>query len=395
MKLQAQSSKLLREALQKSAKCMTTKNVVAIFNNVLLTMKERDKFFFTSSTGESQLTVPAPLTIVEGEFTSPIALSVNVVILFLSTLPDCTITFDFAKNNQSVEMTYCTGDVDHVKTGKASVPCEDGKAFTFMKSVDAACTHIQLPMAVVDEVLSQARNFLAEDLLRPVMSVLCVDVAEDKSEVVFVGTDGNILYKRNHSNDEQKGGSDFFRSGESRKTLIHRNYFKILSAFDGCETVDIENDGHVIRFSSGDIELICKHIEGKYPNYNSVIPKSSPYYVVFDKKEMLGILRRVSLFSSSVSNLIEVEKNGMFLIVSASDSDFAKSGEDQVFLSEAACTDGFKIGLKYDSFRTCISAIPSNTIRMRLLDNSHAVVFTADEPAPNVLALEMPMLLDE
>ena len=73
MKLQAQSSKLLREALQKSAKCMTTKNVVAIFNNVLLTMKERDKFYFTSSTGEAQLTVPAPLTIVEGEFTSPIA----------------------------------------------------------------------------------------------------------------------------------------------------------------------------------------------------------------------------------------------------------------------------------------------------------------------------------
>lgn len=102
MKLQAQSSKLLREALQKSAKCMTTKNVVTIFNNVLLTMKERDKFYFTSSTGESQLTVPAPLTIVEGEFTSPIALSVNVVIPFLSTLPDCTITFDFAKNNQSV-----------------------------------------------------------------------------------------------------------------------------------------------------------------------------------------------------------------------------------------------------------------------------------------------------
>ena len=168
-----------------------------------------------------------------------------------------------------------------------------------------------------------------------------------------------------------------------------------MSAFDGCESVDIENDGHIIRFSSGDIELICKHVDGKYPNYNSVIPKSSPYYVVFDKKEMLGILRRISLFSSSVSNLIEVEKNGMFLTVSASDSDFAKSGEDQVFLSEAACSDGFKIGLKSDSFRTCISAIPSNTIRMRLLDSSHAVVLTADEPAPNVLALEMPMLLNE
>ena len=135
-----------------------------------------------------------------------------------------------------------------------------------------------------------------------------------------------ILVKMTHSNDPAKGGSDFFRGGQPGKTLIHRSYFRTLSAFDGSEDITIENDGHTIRFTSGETELICKQVEGRFPNYNAVIPKNNPFFVVFDKKEMLDILRRVSLFSSNASNLVEIKKNGMFLTVSASDEDFAVSG---------------------------------------------------------------------
>ena len=136
-------------------------------------------------------------------------------------------------------------------------------------------------------------------------------------------------------------------------------------------------------------------MEGRYPNYNSVIPKSNPFYVVFDKKEMLDILRRVSLFSSKASNLVEIKKNDKFLTVSASDADFAISGEDQVCIADVQCEDNFRIGLKSTAFQTCINSIPSDTIRMQLLDASHAVVITADEPAPKVMTLCMPMMLND
>ena len=109
---------------------------------------------------------------------------------------------------------------------------------------------------------------------------------------------------------------------------------------------------------------------------------------------MLDILRRVSLFSSNASNLVEIKKNGIFLTVSANDADFSVSGEDQVCIVDAQCDDNFRIGLKSTSFQTCINSIPSDTIRMQLLDASHAVVITADEPAPKVLTLCMPMLLN-
>lgn len=395
MKLQAQSSKALHAALNKSAKCIGSKNTIAILDNVLLTRKG-EQFFLTSSTTESQLTIPAPLTICNGTYDRDIVLPIKMLSALLGTLPDCVVTFDIPDDSQSFTVEYCTSSEDNVKPGKAQMCLFPGGDFPQMEQPKAEQSSvISLPMSLFHSVVDTADKFAVNDELRPQFSCLCIDVAEDRSEVVFVGTNGQTLVKMTHSNDPAKGGSDFFRSGQPGKTLIHRNYFRTLSAFDGSEDITIENDGHTIRFTSGDMELICKQVEGRYPNYNAVIPKNNPFYVVFDKKEMLDILRRVSLFSSNASNLVEIQKNGIFLTVSASDVDFAVSGEDQVCIADAQCDDGFRIGLKSTAFQTCINSIPSDTIRMQLLDPTRAVVITADNPAPKVMTLCMPMILND
>ena len=396
MKLQTQSSRALHAALNKSAKCIGSKNTIAILDNVLLTRNECGQFFLTSSTTEAQLTIPAPLTLCGGKFDNPIVLPIKMLSSLLGTLPDCVVTLDVVEDGQTFTVEYCTGSGDSVKSGKASMAYFSGDEYPQMVLPNSEkSTIISLPGQLFRSVIDTADKFVQIDELRPTLSSLCADIADDRSEVIFAATDGHILTKITHNNDPQKGGSDFFRKGEPRKTLIHRNYFRTLSAFDGCEEISIENDGNTIRFSSGDIELICKHMEGNYPNYNGVIPKSNPYFVVFDKKEMLDILRRVSLFSNSASNLVKVEKNGIFINVSASNMDFSMSGEDQVLISNAECPDNFRIGLKSSAFQTCINSIPSDTIRMQLLDSMHAVVLNADTPAPKVMTLVMPMVLDD
>lgn len=394
MKLQAQSSKVLHAALSKSAKCIGSKNTIVILDNVLLTRKG-EKFFLISSTTDSQLTIPAPLTICSGKFDRDIVLPIKLLSALLRTLPDCVVTFDIPDNGQSFTVEYCTSIEGNVKPGKAQMYFFPGDDFPQMVQPKAEqSTIVTLPISLFRSVVDTADKFVLSDEFRPTLSSLCIDVAEDRSEIVFVGTNGHTLVKVRHSNDPTKGGSDFFRSGTPCKTLIHRNYFRTLSAFDGSEDITIENDGHTIRFTSDETELICKHMEGKYPNYNAVIPKSNPFYVVFDKKEMLDILRRVSLLSSNASNLVEMKKNNMFLTISARDADFDIFGEDQVCIACAQCDDNFRIGLKSTFFQTCIKSIPSDTIRMQLLDASHVVVLTADEPAPKVLSLCMPMLPD-
>ena len=395
MKLQAQSSKALHAALNKSAKCIGSKNTIAILDNVLLTRKG-EQFFLTSSTTEAQLTIPAPLTICNGTYDRAIVLPIKMLSALLGTLPDCVVTFDIPDDSQSFTVEYCTSSEDNVKPGKAQMYLFPGGDFPQMEQPKAEQTSvISLPMSLFHSVVDTADKFAIMDELRPQLSCLCIDVAEDRSEVVFVGTNGHTLVKMTHSNDPAKGGSDFFRGGQPGKTLIHRSYFRTLSAFDGSEDITIENDGHTIRFTSGETELICKQVEGRYPNYNAVIPKNNPFYVVFDKKEMLDILRRVSLFSCNASNLVEIKKNGIFLTVSASDEDFSVSGEDQVCIADAQCDDNFRIGLKSTAFQTCINSIPSDTIRMQLLDPTRAVVITADDPAPKVMTLCMPMILND
>lgn len=395
MKLQAQSSRALHAALNKSAKCIGSKNTIAILDNVLLACNEGGQFFLTSSTIEAQLTIPAPLTLCGGKFDNPIVLPIKMLSSLLGTLPDCVVTLDIVDDGQTFTVEYCTCSGDSVKSGKASMVYFSGEDYPQMVLPNSEkSTIICLPGQLFRSVIDTADKFVLIDEFRPTLSSLCVDIADDRSEVIFAATDGHILTKITHNNDSQKGGSDFFRGGEPCKTLIHRNYFRTLSAFDGSEDITIENDGHTIRFTSDDTELICKHVECKYPNYNAVIPKSNPFYVVFDKKEMLDILRRVSLFSSNASNLVEMKKNDMFLTISARDADLAISGEDQVCIACAQCDDNFRIGLKSTILQTCIKSIPSDTIRMQLLDASHAVVLTADEPAPKVLSLCMPLLLD-
>ena len=394
MKLQTHSSKALHAALNKSAKCIGSKNTIAILNDVLLTRKG-EQFFLTSATAEAQLTIPAPITICNGTYNRDIVLPIKMLSALLGTLPDCVVTFDIPDNSQSFTVEYCTSKEGNVKPGKAQMCLSFGDDFPKMVQPNIEQSSvIRLPISVFRSVVDTVDKFAVDDELRPQLSCLCIDVAEDRSEVVFVGSNGQNLVKMTHGNDPAKGGSDFFRSGTPCKTLTHRSYFRTISAFDGSEDITIENDGHIIRFTSGDMEMICRHVEGRYPNYNSVIPKNNPFYAVFDKKEMIDVLRRVSLFSSNASNLVEIKKNGIFLTVSANDADFSVSGEDQVCIANAQCDDNFRIGLNSTSFQTCINAIPSDTIRIQLTDPTRAVVIAADEPSPKVMTLCMPMLLN-
>lgn len=394
MKLQAKSSKELNKALRKSAKCMANKNALPILDNVLLSMNADGRFYFTTSTGDAQLSVPAPLTIFDGKFTAPVALPLGIITSFLAALPECTVTLVFDEKASTLKFEYCTEVGDKVKEGEVSVAYYDGKEYPLLKPATENCTHISLPMAVLNSVLAQAKDFIKIDDLRPVMNCLCIDIADDLSELNFVASDGNTLYRRTYSNDPAKGGSEFFRGGEACRILVSLLYFRTLSAFDGCDTVDIQTDGRTIYFSAPDVELTCRAIEGRYPNYRAVIPTGNPYYICVGKAEALAVCSRVSLFSDRSNNNIVLKKEGMFLNVSARDLDYSTAAEDQVLIADSECQDGFSIAFSVQKFITAMSAISADDVRIQMSEPNRAVVITANSPAPDTLTLCMPMLID-
>jgi len=398
MKLQAQSSLLLRIALQKAAKCIDSKASIMVMSNVLLTQRKEDgKFFFVAGTTDSELTIPAPLCIVEGDFKEDAVLPIASLLPLLSTLPnDCVVTMDLSQNKEhNMNIEYCTQNGDKVKKGNVELGYFGAEEFPRATQLANADLHISLPMATFKNVLSHAGKFVAADELRPVMNCLCIDVAEDRSDVTFVASNGHTLVKLTHTNNPDTGGSDFFREGTPGKMLVHSAYFKTLSVFDDCEDIDIESNENMVRFTSGDITYVCKNVDGKYPNYNSVIPRNNPYHIVVDKRELASVVKRVALFSSESSNLISLKKDGMFLDVAAQDIDFSMSANDQVLINDSTCQEGFRIGFKASSLLDTIAVIPGDTISLHLSDPSRAGVITADDPSPKALTLLMPMLIND
>ena len=398
MKIQAQSSLLLRQALQKAAKCIDSKTAIAILSNVLLTQRKDDgKFFFVSATTDSELIIPAPLTIVEGSFKEDVVLPITSLLSLLSTLPaDCVVTMDLSQDKEhSMNIEYCTQNGENVKKGNVSLVYFSAEAFPRAAQPDNASIHISLPMATFSNVLSHAGKFVSDSDLRPVMRCLCIDVAEDRSEVIFVASNGHVLIKLIHTNNPETGGSNFFRSGTPGKILVYSCFFKTLSVFDGCEDIAIEANESMVRFTAGDITFVCKKAEGQYPNYNSVIPRNNPHKITVDKRELANVVKRVALFSSESSNLIVLKKDGMFLDVSAQDLDFNMSANDQVLITEGTCPEGHSIGFKASSLLDVLAPIPSDTVTLHLSDPSHAGVVTANESSPRALTLLMPMILND
>ena len=398
MKLQAQSSLLLRQALQKAAKCIDRKTAIAILSNVLLTQRKDDgKFLFVSATTDSELIIPAPLTIVEGSFKEDVVLPITSLLSLLSTLPaDCVVTMDLSQDKEhSMNIEYCTQNGENVKKGNVSLVYFSAESFPRAAQPDNASIHISLPMATFSNVLSHAGKFVSDSDLRPVMRCLCIDVAEDRSEVIFVASNGHVLIKLIHTNNPETGGSNFFRSGTPGKILVYSCFFKTLSVFDGCEDIDIEANESMVRFTAGDITFVCKKAEGQYPNYNSVIPRNNPHKITVDKRELANVVKRVALFSSESSNLIVLKKDGMFLDVSAQDLDFNMSANDQVLITEGTCPEGHSIGFKASSLLDVLAPIPSDTVTLHLSDPSHAGVVTANESSPRALTLLMPMILND
>lgn len=399
MKIQAQSSLLLRQALQKAAKCIDSKSTIAILSNVLLTQRKEDgKFFFVSATTDSELIIPAPLSIVEGSFKEDVVLSITPLLSLISTLPaDCVVTMDLSQDKERcMNIEYCTQNGENVKKGNVSLVYFSVEDFPRATQPDDASLHISLPMATFSNVFAHAGKFVGNSELRPIMNCLCIDVAEDRSEVIFVASNGHVLIKLVHTNNPETGGSNFFRSGTPGKILVEKSFFKTLSVFDDCEDIDIEANESMVRFTSGDdITFVCKKMAGQYPNYNSVIPRNNPYKVTVDKRELASVVKRVALFSSESSNLIVLKKDGMFLDITAQDLDFSMAANDQVLIIDSNCVEGHRIGFKASSMLDALASIQNDTVCLHLGDPSKAGVITANDSSPRALTLLMPMIIND
>lgn len=159
--------------------------------------------------------------------------------------------------------------------------------------------------------------------------------------------------------------------------------------------VEIRFDTKNAHFKLANYTMICRQVEGRFPNYNGVIPKTNSYKIIIDRATLLNALKRVSVFSNQASNLVKLDFNGAQIHISAQDIDFSISAEETISCQFEG--DPIKIGFKSSFLIEILGNINSPEIIMELSDASRAGLILPFENENNeeILMLLMPMLLND
>ena len=162
----------------------------------------------------------------------------------------------------------------------------------------------------------------------------------------------------------------------------------------GGEDITISHDTRNSYVKIGSYELTARLIEGKYPNYNAVIPVNYNDYVEFDRKEMISVARRVGVFTNTASQLLKVAVSGMEMNVSGEDMDFSTKAQATLMVSKFG--EDLTIGLKSTIMQTILNAFSCERISLQYMDASRAVIYRPAEPEEgwSQLILQMPMMLN-
>ena len=239
----------------------------------------------------------------------------------------------------------------------------------------------------------EARTCCASDELRPVMEAVALDCFVDK--MIVVASDGHSLYRcviDTMGYMQQVG----FPVDQSTIILVPKQAMPSLSAFDQTDTITVSADTQRIMFEAAGVTLLTRCIEGRYPNYDSVIPKDNPYKVQMSRENLRMALRRINLSANSSSNMATMASDGTSFIVEASDYDFSREGSERVPVqqTDAFLPEGFKIGMKISSTLDLINLLDEDSICLYFSDPGRAFLLKNESPkAQSKTLLQMPMLI--
>ena len=159
--------------------------------------------------------------------------------------------------------------------------------------------------------------------------------------------------------------------------------------------VQIDFDDRNATFTLENYSMICRLLEGRYPNYNSVIPQDNPHKATIDRMTLISALRRVSVFSSQASSLIKLRLSENQIQISAQDIDFSTSAEETLTCQYTGSP--MSIGFKSTFLIDILNNISAQEILFELADPSRAGVIVPVEQEENedLLMLLMPMMLND
>ena len=368
------SSTALSSKLSALSKVINSKNALPILGDFVFEIKD-NILYLTAS--DSENVMKSQLDLTESDGYCKFAISNNFLLEAVKGFSEQPITFDVNQEQNIVKISY--------QNGLFSLPIENADDFPMAQPINEFANTITIPNALLAENISRTIFATAQDELRPVMNGIYFDVNPDC--LAIVASDGHKLVRNKIFTITSDQPASFILPKKPA------NLLKNLLGKDGGDVV-IRFDERNAEINYGDGTLQCRLIEGRFPNYNSVIPQSNPNEIRVDRLQLLSALRRVQPFSNDSSNLIRFRVDGSTLQLDAEDYDFSKTATERMTCEYNGNT--MSIGFKGSAFIEILSNFDCSDVLIRLADPSRAgIVLPSEQPEnQDVLMLMMPMLIN-
>jgi DNA polymerase-3 subunit beta len=369
------SSTALANRLAALSRVINSKNSLPILGDFLFEIQD-GRLLLTASDGEVMMKMSLELN--EADSDGRFCVGNHDLLEAVRGISEQPISFEVNQNDNLARISY--------QNGMFSLPVENAEEYPQPQQVGDGAHEITIPTMLLSENINRSLFATAQDELRVVMNGLYFDLTPDC--LAIVASDGHKLVRNRVLSVRSDAPASFIlpkKPASLLKGVLGKNGGDVLIRFD-------ERNAE-INYEEG--VLICRLIEGRYPNYNSVIPQSNPNQLTVDRVALLSALRRVQPFSNDSSNLIRFHVENGTLQLDAEDYDFSKTATERMTCDY----DGspMSIGFKGSSFIEILSNFDCEQVLIQLADPSRAgLVLPVTQPEnQEVLMLMMPMLIND
>ena len=366
------SSTQLQRQLQTLSGVLNTSNTLPILDHVLFELAPQQ---LKITATDLETTISAKIK-VESTSEGKLAVPARLLLDTVKTFPEQPLTFSHADNN-TLEISS--------EQGKYALAYANADEYPQAADVvDASSLTIQgdtLATAINNTIFASGN-----DDLRPVMSGVFFQLSS--SGMTFVATDAHKLVKYERTDVVAPETAEFIMP---KKPL---NLLK--SVLVGSEEdVTVNYNSSNVQFSFDDTVVICRLIDGKYPNYEAVIPKENPNVMSINRVQLLNTVKRVSIFSNKTTHQIRLRIAGAELHISAEDIDYSNKAEERLTCSFQG--DDMQIGFNARFLTEMLSNLSSDEIQLELsLPNRAGIITPVDGlvEGEQVTMLVMPVMLN-
>ena len=368
------SSSLLYKEIQTLGGIINSTNTLPILDNFLFEINN-NKLTLSSSDLESTMTSEIEI---ESTSTDKIAISAKLLTDILKTFSEQPLTFSKTDNN-TIEIS--------ASNGKYSLAYLNGDEFPKqIELLDAYETKIKA--SDLGNAINSTIFASGTDDLRPVMNGVFFQFNSDSLK--FVATDAHKLVKFETTE---------YTANEVSEFIMPKKPLQILKGIlqgENSELVIQHNESNA-KFIFDKSSITCRLIDGKFPNYEAVIPKDNPNVLTIDRQLFLNSVRRVSIFSNKTTNQIRIKIAGTLLNISAEDFDFSNKADENLECQFSG--DDIQIGFNSKFLIEMLNNLESDMITLSMSHPNRAGIIRPlnedGESKETITMLVMPVMLND